>query len=989
MSRLDEESLESTIVADMTSDATYGGWTQGDPHDLDRAYALDVAQLDAFLADTQPEVRDALDLRGPSSSAVRHEFLSRLQGEITRRGVVAVLRDGVQHRVHRVDLYYPLPSAENPAAAALHTQNRFTVTRQVHYSTANENSLDLVTFVNGLPVATFELKNQITKQTVEDAIAQYRVDRDPRELIFGFARTIAHFAVDDKLVRFCTRLAGTKSWFLPFDQGWDDGAGNPPNPDGLMTDYLWRRILTPASLANILESFAQRVTTKNAKTGKKSEAQIFPRYHQLDVVRRLLADVEAHGAGKTYLVQHSAGSGKSNSIAWLAHQLTGVRHAGRTAFDSVIIATDRRILDSQIRDTVKSFTQVGSTVVHALRSADLRHAIEAGAPIVVTTIQKFPYVVDGIGAAQADRRFAVIIDEAHSSQGGKTAGKLAATITGKGAPGSESKDLAGDDEALEDAINRLIDARKLATNASYFAFTATPKNKTLETFGEPYQDGGEVKYRPFHSYTMKQAIQERFILDVLANYVEVASYYKLVKTVQDDPEFDLKRASKKLRAYVEGNAHAIRQKAEIIVDHFHEQVIAKHKIGGSARAMVVASSIDRAIEYYEAISAYLVERKSPYRAIVAFSDVKRDGKDLTESQFNGFPSAEIADRIQTDPYRFLVCADKFQTGYDEPLLHSMYVDKPLSGVKAVQTLSRLNRAHPQKHDVAVLDFANDSDVIERAFQDYYRTTVLAEATDPNKLHDLANDLSVMGVFTSEHVERFVTGFLAGAPRHTLDPVLDACAAEYIENLDTDDQIAFKSKGKAFTRTYDFLAGILPYGSPAWEKLSIFLDNLLPKLPAPKEDDLSAGILENIDLDSYRAEKRDTMAIVLADGDAELAPVPLGGGGVRVDPELERLSSILDSFNAQFGNIAWDDEDRVREILFGEVPRRVAEDPAYRNAQAAGDEANARIESDKALGRVMLSLMRDNTQLFKQFSDNDSFKRWLAGMVFDETYPRSA
>ena len=812
---------------------------------------------------------------------------------------------------------------------------------------------------------------------------QYQRDRDPRELLFAFGRTIAHFALDDQRVRFCTQLKGKSSWFLPFDQGFNDGAGNPPNADGVMTDYLWRRVLVPESLAGIIENYAQVVTEKNPKTGKRTAKAIFPRYHQLDVVRKLLADVAEGGAGRRYLIQHSAGSGKSNSIAWLVHQLIEATHQGAVAFDSVIVVTDRVILDDQLSQTIKSFLQVGSTVVHADRSGDLRRAITAGKKIIVTTVQKFPYILDDIGSEHQGRNFAIVIDEAHSSQGSKTSAAVSRALGG----GVDSDE----EDSVEDQINRIIEAKKLLPNASYFAFTATPKNKTLEMFGEPVSNpDGTVGHRPFHSYTMKQAIQEGFIVDVLANYTPVGSYYKLMKTVEDDPEFDVKRASKKLRAYVEGNQHAIAQKADIMVEHFLGQVIAKQKIGGQARAMVVTSSIPRCIEYFHAIRDALAARKSPYKVIVAFSgehDYK--GVQVTEASLNGFPSRAIAEQIKTDPYRLLVVANKFQTGYDEPLLHTMYVDKTLSGVLAVQTLSRLNRAHPAKHETFVLDFANDAEDIQRAFDPYYRTTVLAEETDPNKLHDLVNDLDAFGIYTPEHVDEFVTRYLAGEPRDQLDPILDACVAEYVELPEEDDQVRFKGDAKAFLRTYNFLSTVLPYGSPEWEKRSIFLDHLVPKLPAPKEEDLAAGILENIDLESYRAEKLTAMKIVLDDEDGLLDPVPAAGGGMLATPELERLSEIVKSFNAHFGNIEWNDADRVERFITEEIPRLVAEDEAYQHAQANNDPANARVESDRALGQVMLRLIADDTQLFKEFQDNESFKRWLADAVFNATYRKSA
>ena len=979
MHRLNESSLEELIVDQMVE----GGWTEGAPADFDAAYALDLGHLTTFIEETQPNAAKALSLA--ESPPGRHKFLARLQGEITKRGVVHLLRNGVDHLGQHIDLYYPTATDGNAKAAELFAANRFVVTRQVHHSPSNRgDAVDLVAFVNGLPVFTFELKNNITKQTVDDAVQQYQRDRDPRELLFAFGRTIAHFALDDQRVRFCTQLKGKSSWFLPFDQGFNDGAGNPPNADGVMTDYLWRRVLVPESLAGIIENYAQVVTEKNPKTGKRTAKAIFPRYHQLDVVRKLLADVAEGGAGRRYLIQHSAGSGKSNSIAWLVHQLIEATHQGAVAFDSVIVVTDRVILDDQLSQTIKSFLQVGSTVVHADRSGDLRRAITAGKKIIVTTVQKFPYILDDIGSEHQGRNFAIVIDEAHSSQGSKTSAAVSRALGG----GVDSDE----EDSVEDQINRIIEAKKLLPNASYFAFTATPKNKTLEMFGEPVSNpDGTVGHRPFHSYTMKQAIQEGFIVDVLANYTPVGSYYKLMKTVEDDPEFDVKRASKKLRAYVEGNQHAIAQKADIMVEHFLGQVIAKQKIGGQARAMVVTSSIPRCIEYFHAIRDALAARKSPYKVIVAFSgehDYK--GVQVTEASLNnGFPSRAIAEQIKTDPYRILVVANKFQTGYDEPLLHTMYVDKTLSGVLAVQTLSRLNRAHPAKYETFVLDFANDAEDIQRAFDPYYRTTVLAEETDPNKLHDLVNDLDAFGIYTPEHVDEFVTRYLAGEPRDQLDPILDACVAEYVELPEEDDQVRFKGDAKAFLRTYNFLSTVLPYGSPEWEKRSIFLDHLVPKLPAPKEEDLAAGILENIDLESYRAEKLTAMKIVLDDEDGLLDPVPAAGGGMLATPELERLSEIVKSFNAHFGNIEWNDADRVERFITEEIPRLVAEDEAYQHAQANNDPANARVESDRALGQVMLRLIADDTQLFKEFQDNESFKRWLADAVFNATYRKSA
>ncbi len=961
--------------------SSYGvGWMCGNAHDYDREYCVDLAQLSAFLHATQPEIAESLDLDGDSPT--RRRFLARLQGEVTKRGTVDVLRKGVKHGPHQIDLMYGTPSPGNDRAGVLYKQNRFSVTRQLRYSNDNTQlALDLCLFVNGLPVATFELKNSLTKQTVDDAVEQYKRDRNPRERLFALGRCLAHFAVDDHEVRFCTKLDGKASWFLPFNKGWNDGKGNPPNPNGLKTDYLWKQVLTRDSLVNIIENYAQIVESKDDKTDKKKRDQLWPRYHQLDVVRSLLADAPGRGVGARYLIQHSAGSGKSNSIAWLAHQLIGLEQDAAPTFDTVVVVTDRRVLDRQIRDTIRQFAQVGSVVGHAETSAELRALLQQGKRIAITTVQKFPFILDAIGNEHRGSRFAIIIDEAHSSQGGRTA---AAMSTALGESGSDEED-----ETTEDKINRIMESKKMLANASYFAFTATPKNKTLEIFGAPAPEGGATKHVPFHSYTMKQAIQERFIIDVLRHYTTVGSYYRLVKTVEGDPEFDTKRAGRKLRRYVEDHDHAIRLKAEIMVDHFYEQVASLQKIGGQARAMVVTSSIQRAITYFHAIRAYLEERKSPYKAIAAFSgEPEFNGAKVTEASLNGFSANLIPDRIQEDPYRFLVCADKFQTGYDEPLLHTMYVDKPLSSVKAVQTLSRLNRAHPKKHDAFVLDFANDADTIQAAFANYYRTTILSEESDPDRLHDLKAALDGYQVYGPEQVDELVKRFLAKEDRDRLDPILDACVAVYRE-LDEDGQVDFKGRAKAFLRAYGFLATILPYTNAEWEKLSIFLTFLVPKLPAPEEDDLSKGILESIDMDSYRVEKQAVQAIQLADEDAEIGPVPTEGGGQKPELEMDRLSNIVREFNDRFGNIEWKDQDKIERVISEELPAKVAEDTAYRNAMANSDRQNARIEHDKALERAMTELLADHTELFKQFSDNESFRRWLLEMNFAATYAGAA
>lgn len=537
----------------------------------------------------------------------------------------------------------------------------------------------------------------------------------------------------------------------------------------------------------------------------------------------------------------------------------------------------------------------------------------------------------------------------------------------------------------EDKINAMCEGKKLLTNASYFAFTATPKNKTLETFGTAYEDAGVIKHRPFHVYTMKQAIQEGFILDVLKYYTPIDSYYRLKKTVEDDPMFDKKKAQKKLRAFVENQTFTIAQKADMMVSHFHEQVIAKGKIGGQARAMIITSSI----EYYHAVNKCLANRHSPYKAIIAFSGEKQLDKDaaaVTSAGLNGFPDAAIPKTFKKDPYRFLIVADMFQTGYDEPLLHTMYVDKQLYDIEAVQTLSRLNRACPKKYDTFVLDFFNDPNDIIESFSRYYKTTLLSGETDPNKLYDLIADMESYQVFSDEHVEQLVNRYLDGADRDQLAPALDACASVY-KQLDTDGQIKFKSAAKGFVRTYGFLSAILPYGNPEWEKLSIFLNMLIPKLSSPQEDDLSQGILEAIDLDSYRIEKKETISLILPDEDAEVGPVPMSTAKGKQEPEMDVLSAILSDFNDMFGNIDWNDADNVRRQIL-EIPAMVSRDEQYQNAMRNSDKQEARTESDRVLQKVIFSIMADNMELFKQYTDNQDFKKWLSNLVFNLTYNKN-
>lgn len=968
-----ENGFETLIVNWLTQQ---NGYEQGTNADFNREFAIDETRLFRFLQNTQPQaVKELHILDAPLE---KQKFFQQLNKKLRSDGVIKLLRNGFKYKHKTLDLFFVRPSAENPKSAQLYAKNVFSVTRQLEYSRTNPRlALDLCIFLNGLPIITMELKNRFTKQNVYDAVEQYKTDRTPEEPLFSFKRCIVHFAVDDNEVRMCTQLKGKKSWFLPFNKGNNDGAGNPPNPDGIKTDYLWKDILAKDELANIIENFVQTTSEKNEDTGETEYKQIFPRYHQLQLVESLLADARHDGVGGRYLIQHSAGSGKSNSIAWLAHQLVGLKDENKNnIFDTVIVVTDRVNLDKQIKNTIKQFTQVSSTVGWAKSAGELKALLDNGVKIVITIVHKFQFILEEISDVYKNNHFAILIDEAHSSQNGSLSAKMNIVLSGN---------VSDDDDELEDKINDLIEGRKMVKNASYFAFTATPKNKTLEMFGKKeYLPDGTVNPCPHYVYTMKQAIEEGFIMDVLRFYTPVKSYYKLAKTIEDDPQFDKKKAQGLLRWYVESNSYAISEKAAIMVEHFHSEVIAKGKVGGKARAMVITNGIPRAVEYYKAICKLLAERKSPFKAIIAFSGTTNyNGKQVTEADINGFPSSKIEKTFRYDPYRILIAANKFQTGFDEPLLHTMYVDKGLSDIKAVQTLSRLNRCHPDKKDTFILDFVNDSDVIKNAFDRYYKTTILSGETDPNKLNDLIDTMESIQVFTQEDIDKTVENFLNGEDRAAIDPIIDKCVEIY-KGLIVEEQIEFKSSAKAYVRTYNFLAAILPYGSVEWEKLSIFLNLLIPKLPSPQGEDFTLGLLEDIDLESYRAEAQETMRIQLDNENGEVNPVPVGTDvGINV-PEMDSLSNILKEFHDIFGGIEWTDEDKVKKQI-ADLPGIVSQNETYQNAMRYSDKENAREESDKATLAAILSTMSTGIELYKQINSNESLKRWVFNMVFNETY----
>lgn len=996
-----ETGLEKIIVDWLRDKNCY---EQATPHDYNKDFALVDTWVERFIVATQPDkVELSMCFASPSE---RMKFFTRLANEITKRGVVDVLRKGYKFNGSTFDLYYPLPSDLNPSAKKAYGQNIFGVIRQVMYSKTNTNEIDFVVFINGLPLATFELKNNYTGQTYENAIRQYQTDRNPKELLLQKKRCAVHFAVDDQQVWMCTALAGKDSWFLPFNRGVNGGAGNPVVENDTMTSYLWKDILTKPTLSNIIENFAQVIVSKekDMKTGKirDKEKVIWPRYHQLDAVRTLVKQTQKCGVGKRFLIQHSAGSGKSNTITWLAYQLVVLLKNQQPFFDSVVVVTDRVNLDRQIRDNINAFQRLSNIVGWADKSETLRLMLQGGKKIIVSTINKFSFILDEIGSTLKDRRFAIIIDEAHSSQNGAMSANLATGLSGYAAPkayvmpyvceagmvasGGPDVDIETEEEDTDDKINRILKGRKLAKNANYYAFTATPKNKTLEMFGEKITDAeGNVSFMPFHEYTMKQAIEEGFILDVLKYYTPYSSYYRILKTSADDPEYDKKKAQGKLRAYVEAQPETIEKKAEIIVEHFCSKVFMK--IGGKARAMLVTSSIERAIEFYKVITRMLEERNSPYRAIVAFTDKMIDGKLVTEASLNGFPSAEIETKMEEDPYRILIVANKFQTGYDQPLLHTMYVDKQLSGVKAVQTLSRLNRCHPKKQDTFVLDFANDPEMIQKAFQDYYKTTVLVGESDVNKLNDLTETIEGFCFYTQDDVDRVVELKLTGNDddRPAMDAVLDGVTERFKEELNEDEQIVCKSGIKNFNRCYPYFSSIMPFESAEWEKQYIFYSLLVKKLPKLKIDDFTEGLIDNIDFDKYRIVKEERQ-IVLENENAEVAPVPVGHGTGKPVPEMEALSTIVKDFNELFGNIDWKNRDEVQRQI-NELPARIASSVDFANAVKNGDSQVAQITFNDDMIAIVAAMLEEKTEFVQTYFGNKDFQNFVNARVYQAAVSR--
>ena len=952
-----------------------GGFARRTAKDYDATLCLIPRDVLDFILATQ--TREWEKLGQHHGAEVNDKFLKRLAREIEHRGTLDVLRNGVKDSGCSFRLAYFHPSSGlNPETQRLYLANVFSVTRQLHYSTKDpDKSLDLGLFLNGIPLFTAELKNPLTGQTVEHAIRQYMFDRDPHEPLFAFRRCLAHFAVDPELVYVTTRLDRSKSRFLPFNQGKYGGAGNPPVPPtetGYATSYLWNRIWARDSLLNLVQQFIHEVEGED-EDGRKTGTRtlIFPRYHQLDCVRRLVTHARAIGPGQNYLIEHSAGSGKSNTIAWLAHQLS-VLHGtdDRRVFDSIVVVTDRRVLDRQLQGIIKQFEQTLGLVENIDQtSRQLQEALEAGKTIVVTTLQKFPQIVERIGSLPG-KRFALIIDEAHSSQTGEASRSLKQVLSTDTLEEAEREDE--QEEDLDDQIVELIKKRGRLPNVSTFAFTATPKPKTLELFGTPRTDG---KFEAFSLYSMRQAIEEKFILDVLDNYTTYKVYWSLLKKAADDPHYDRDKAAYLLRKFVDLHPHAIREKTEIIVDHFAAQVA--HRINGHAKAMVVTRSRKHAVRFKLAIDAYLRERELPFKALVAFSGtVKDNGADYTEAGMNGFPEAQTRGEFKRPEHRLLVVAEKFQTGFDQPLLHTMYVDKKLGGVSAVQTLSRLNRVYPAKDETMVLDFANEADAIRESFEPYYERTLLTQATDPNLLYDLQRHLHEARVFDAAEVQHFAEAYFKDAGTDRLYAIL-AAPKERFATLPEDEQGAFRGKLADYVRLYSFLSQVVRFADADLEKLHVFARLLRHALPGTP-DSLPLEVQEKIDMEAYRLAQTWKGAIPLARGSGDLQPLGPGAIFQPLPEQIEPLSRIIKELNDRFGT-DFTDEDKV---FIQRLENTLQASEALKAAIRANVPENARLTFDHVVSDQLQDMVDTNFKFYKRVTDDPAFAKYFLDWLFD-------
>ena len=987
----EREAAGLTDVDAQQPDAQQYYW--GLPKDLDKKWAVDMRRLWSFLETTQKE-----ELEKYTGSDIKTEVTKLLSKEIETFGVIKVLREGFEVNNIKLKLFFPKPSAADSTLSHVkYSQNQFSLTRQQTYSVLKPGEeIDMVLYVNGIPLFTFELKNPWTGQTAKyNGKKQYEKDRNPKDTLLSFGRCLAHFAVDKNDVLFTTKLALDKTYFMPFNKGLPNGqgAGNPVNPDGgYKTSYLWEHVLQKDTVADIIMNYVL-FDYGEAKTQKKvphimknAKKLIFPRYHQLDVVTKLEDDVAEVGVGKTYLIEHSAGSGKSNSLTWLAFKLIKTcpksmdalraKATNLALFDSVIVVTDRKLLDKQITDNIKAFGQSDKIIAHAdcadsgsnTNKTGLKQAIEQGKRIIITTIQKFPFMCNAISDV-SDKNFAIIIDEAHSSQSG-----IAADSVNKATQKNDD-----DIEDTDDLILKLMKERKMSTNCSYFAFTATPKKETLERFGTQHSDG---KYYPYHLYSMKQAIEEGFILNVLSNYTTYKSYYELTKSIEENPQYNNEKAQKMLRRVVERDPKTIRAKAEVMLDHFDAKIFRNHKLLGQAKAMVVTKDIECAITYYQALQDIAREKKLPYGILIAFSGSKTiNGRDYTESDMNGFPESKTAEEFEKDENRILVVANKYLTGFDQPKLCAMYIDKPLDGVLAVQALSRLNRSAPElkkvSEDLFIMDFYNTTDGIKEAFDPFFTETTLAGPTDVNILHQLKTTLLQIGVFDMEEVYEFSALYIQGAEADQWAPILDTAVERFDHEIEwaENGKADFKMKCKQFVRVYSRVAAIIDYEVLDWEKLFWYLRYLIPDLHVDSTGEDIKDLLDNIDLNTYGLRRTALNETIGLDaGEATLNPnKPVMVNAGDDDNDKDPLDKILAEFNERWFK-GWEatPEDQKAKLL--SISKAVTENEDYQNLVVGNPDQQA---VDDLMAKIIDGIIRQKRKgdmsLYKEYQQNEGFK----------------
>ncbi len=965
-----------------------GGYIKGDPQNYNREYAVDTAILFEFLQSSQPKEWDKLVIK--HGAAAKENFLKKLNKDLATHGMLYLLRHGIIDVPAKFSLCFFKPaSGMNQTNLALYEQNILSITRQVHYSKKNENSIDIVLFINGLPISTIELKNAITGQTVDNAKKQYMFDRDPHELLLSFKeRCLVHFAVDADEVWMTTQLKGIDTYFLPFNKGNNGGKGNPVGNGTYRTSYLWDEVLQKDSILDIVHRFIN--LDKDKKT--KKETMIFPRYHQLDVVRKLIYDVKTNGTGNNYLIQHSAGSGKSNSIAWLAHHLSNLHGSDdKVIFNSIIVITDRLVLDKQLQDTIYQFEHVEGVVVKINDSStQLANALNTGKKIIITTLQKFPFILEKVNDLDG-KRFAIIVDEAHSSQTGEASRKMKA-ILGNAENLTEEQRLqkVADDEAKEekntpdseDEIAKEMSTHGKLSNLSFFAFTATPKPKTLEMFGTVGTDGIP---KSFHVYSMRQAIEEKFILDVLKNYVTYDTYFKVGKKIIDDPRYEKSKANKALGKFLSLHPHNLAQKTQIIVEHF--RTVTKSKIGGKAKAMVVTGSRLHAVRYYFEFEKYI--KKMGYQKelgiLIAFSGTVIDGgEEYTEVGINKFKETELPEKFASGEYQVLLVAEKYQTGFDEPLLHTMFVDKKLSGVKAVQTLSRLNRTCFGKEDTFILDFVNTAEDIQAAFAPYYEETTIEETTDANIVYDLKIKLDEYRVYWDSEIESFAKAFFKptkkqgnmdfGVLNSYLDPSVDRYKA-----LDDMAQDEFKSTLIKFVRTYSFVSGIVNLDDADMHKFHAFAQCLLRKLP--KDGDGGSVLLDDeIALQYYRVQKIFEGSISL--DASEPLPNKHHAGKPKGEEEKSALSELIEKLNERFGT-EFSNIDKVLEQFVSDMDNNAE----LRTQALNNSEEHFRFPFNDAFMDVVIDRMVQNQSFCEKVLDDEKFSNTIKDLLVGVVYER--